>query len=180
MFHLEFTQDGRNVGLRCKIGQDFQLQIERVCSKLLLLIHTFNGHFSRDYSGEPVPERLNPIWILDLLKQKTVSGSGISWAICKSAPRSIQITTPAPNHSVFLQAGCPSCHPANSIKALMAISYLLIKTSNKWPSSRTAQRKQHCCSHSLLLFILLGLSQLRHSIRWISYSTLIIIVYCGH
>ena len=27
-----------------------------------------------------------PIWIL--LKQKTVSGSGISWAICKSAPRS--------------------------------------------------------------------------------------------
>ena len=101
---------------------------------------------------------------LDLLKQKTVSGSGISWAICKSAPRSIQITTLAPNHSVFLQAGRPSCHPANSIKALMAISYLLIKTSNKWPFSRTAQRKQlynrqHCCSHSLLLFILLGLSQ---------------------
>jgi len=36
-----------------------------------------------------------------------VSGSGISWAICKSAPRSRQITTPAPHHSVFLQAGCP-------------------------------------------------------------------------
>jgi len=30
-----------------------------------------------------------------------VSGSGISWAICKSAPRSRQITTPAPHHSVF-------------------------------------------------------------------------------
>ena len=30
-----------------------------------------------------------------------MSGSGISWAICKSAPRSRQITTPAPNHSVF-------------------------------------------------------------------------------
>jgi len=30
-----------------------------------------------------------------------VSGSGISWAICKSAPRSKQITTPAPHHSVF-------------------------------------------------------------------------------
>ena len=26
---------------------------------------------------------------------------GISWAICKSAPRSRQITTPAPHHSVF-------------------------------------------------------------------------------
>ena len=33
------------------------------------------------------------------LKQETVSGSGISWAICKSAPRSRQITTPAPRHS---------------------------------------------------------------------------------
>jgi len=30
-----------------------------------------------------------------------VSGSGISWAICKSAPRSRQITTPAPHRSVF-------------------------------------------------------------------------------
>ena len=36
-----------------------------------------------------------------LLKQETVSGSGISWAICKSAPSSRQITTPAPHHSVF-------------------------------------------------------------------------------
>ena len=40
-----------------------------------------------------------PIWIL--LKQETVSGSGISWAVCKSAPRSRQVTMPAPHHSVF-------------------------------------------------------------------------------
>jgi len=62
--------------------------------------------------------KVKPIWIL--LKQETVSGSGISWTICKSAPRSRQITTPAPHHSSFLQAGCPSCHPANSVKALKA------------------------------------------------------------
>ena len=37
------------------------------------------------------------------------SGSGISWAICKSAPRSRQITTPAPNHSVFYR---PDALPA--------------------------------------------------------------------
>ena len=43
--------------------------------------------------------KLKPVWIL--LKQETVSGSGISWAICKSAPRSRQITTPAPHCSVF-------------------------------------------------------------------------------
>jgi len=55
------------------------------------------------------------MWIL--LKQQTVSGSGISWAICKSAPRSRQTTTPAPHHSV-LQTGCPSCRPTNSVKAL--------------------------------------------------------------
>jgi len=38
----------------------------------------------------------------------------------KSAPRSREITTPAPHHSVVLQAGCPSCHPTNSVKALGA------------------------------------------------------------
>ena len=43
--------------------------------------------------------KAKPTWIL--LKQETVSGSGISWAICRSAPRSRQITTPAPHHSVF-------------------------------------------------------------------------------
>ena len=37
-----------------------------------------------------------------LLKQQTVSGSGISWAICKSAPHSRQITMPAPHHSLFI------------------------------------------------------------------------------
>ena len=50
--------------------------------------HTVNG-----------TRKVKPIWIL--LKQETVSGSGISWAICKSAPRSRQITMPAPHHSVF-------------------------------------------------------------------------------
>jgi len=54
--------------------------------------------------------KVKPIWIL--LKQDTVSGSGISWAICKSASRSRQTTTPAPHHSLFYR------HPANSVKAL--------------------------------------------------------------
>jgi len=49
-----------------------------------------------------------------------VSGSGISWAICKSAPRSRQITTPAPT-TQFLQAGCPSCRPTNGVRALKAL-----------------------------------------------------------
>jgi len=71
--------------------------------------------FVRDYLGEPVPET----WIL--LKQETVSGSGISWAICECAPCSAQITTPTPHHSVFT-AGCPSCCLTNSVKALKAFN----------------------------------------------------------
>ena len=43
--------------------------------------------------------KVKPIWIL--LKQETVSGSKIRWAICKSAPCSRQISTPAPHRSVF-------------------------------------------------------------------------------
>ena len=68
--------------------------------------------------------KVKPIW--SLLKQETVSGSGISWAICKSAPCSKQITMPAPHHSSFLQAGCPSCCPTNSVKALKAKLLLLL------------------------------------------------------
>jgi len=69
--------------------------------------------------------KVKPIWIL--LEQETVSGSGISWAICKSAPSSRQITMPAPHRSVFLQAGCPSCCPTNSVKALKAFASTLSK-----------------------------------------------------
>ena len=39
--------------------------------------------------------KVKPTWIL--LEQETVSGSGISWATCKSAHRSRQITMPAPH-----------------------------------------------------------------------------------
>ena len=43
--------------------------------------------------------KVKPIWIL--VKQETVSGSGVSLAIWKYAPCSRQITTPTPHHSVF-------------------------------------------------------------------------------
>ena len=56
---------------------------------------------------------------LDLLEQETVSGSGICWGICNVCMSS-QTTTPTSHHSVFLQAGCPSCRPTNSVKALKA------------------------------------------------------------
>jgi len=57
--------------------------------------------------------KVKPIWIL--LKQETVSGSGISWTICKSASRSRQITMPAPHHSVFFRPDAlPATQPTAS------------------------------------------------------------------
>ena len=53
---------------------------------------------------------------LYFLEQETVSGRGITWAIRKFAPCPGQ---PCQHLSTqYLQAGCPSCHPTNSIKAL--------------------------------------------------------------
>ena len=54
-------------------------------------------------------QKVKPIWIL--LKQETVSGSGISWAICKSAPHSRQITTPAPPPLSFFTGWMPFLPP---------------------------------------------------------------------
>jgi len=56
---------------------------------------------------------------LDLLEQQTVSGSGISWVMCKSAPRPRQINTPAPQPSSFT-VRMPFWCPTSSIKALKA------------------------------------------------------------
>jgi len=57
--------------------------------------------------------KVKPNWIL--LKQETVSGSGISWAICKSAPCSRQTTTTEPHHSVFYRPDAlPAAQPTVS------------------------------------------------------------------
>jgi len=74
--------------------------------------HTFNGPFS-GLPGWAGTRKAKPIWIL--LKQETVSGSGISWAICKSAPRSRQITMPVPHHSSFYRPDAlPAAQPTAS------------------------------------------------------------------
>jgi len=78
--------------------------------------HPFNGSFSRTTRVSLYQKGKTN---LDFTEAR---GSGISGAMCKSASRSRQITTPAPHHSSFLQAGCPSCRPTNSVKALKAIA----------------------------------------------------------
>ena len=61
--------------------------------------------------GWAATRKVKPISIL--LKQETVSGSSISWAICKSTPRSRQINHSSTPPPCFLQARCPSCRPPN-------------------------------------------------------------------
>jgi len=72
----------------------------------------FNGPLSGTTQVSPY-QKGKPIWII--LKQETVSGSGISWAICKSATRSREVTTPAPHHSVFYRPDAiPAAQPTAS------------------------------------------------------------------
>ena len=79
------------------------------CIPVLSHTHThtcLTAHFPR-LPGWAGTRKVKPIWIL--LKQETVSGSGITWAICKYAPRSRQTTMPAPHHSVLYR---PDALPA--------------------------------------------------------------------
>ena len=73
--------------------------------------------------------KVKPIWIL--LKQETVNGSGISWAICKSAPRSRQITTPATHYSVFYR---PDALPATQPTASKHWRQYAFRTHNTIPN----------------------------------------------
>ena len=79
-------------------------------------IVTHTPHLMAIFPGLPRwagTRKVKPIRIL--LKQETVSGSGISWVICKSAPCSRQTTTPAPHHSVFYrQDALPAAQPTAS------------------------------------------------------------------
>jgi len=63
------------------------------------------------------------IWIL--LKQEAVSGSGISWATCKSAPRSRQITTPHHASTPPLMFYRPDALPAAQPTASMHCAKIL-------------------------------------------------------
>jgi len=69
--------------------------------------------------------------------------SGINWAVC-----TMQVCTllQTDNHAStpplsFLQAGCPSCHPTNSVKALKAKNHqyqqIEIHNNNKNDNNNT-------------------------------------------
>jgi len=66
---------------------------------LLLLLHPFNGLFSKT-TWVSQHQKGKPFWFL--LEQERIGGSDISWTICKSfAPRCRQISMPVLHHSSF-------------------------------------------------------------------------------
>jgi len=86
-----------------------------LCTCTVYVTHT-HTHLTALFPGLPGwagTRKVKPIWTL--LKQETVSSSGVSWTICKSAPRSRQVTTPASHHSVFYRPDAlPAAQPTAS------------------------------------------------------------------
>jgi len=69
---------------------------------MTMMINTHTHPFNGPFSGTTwVSRYLKGETNLDFTVAREKSGSGISWATCKSALCSRQITTPAPHHSVF-------------------------------------------------------------------------------
>ena len=91
----------------CNIDNKYQLFYTRNDHVYVQIVYHMNSSHTHTRLTALCPglprwagtRKVKPIWIL--LKQEAVSGSGISWAICKSAHRSRQITTPASHHSDF-------------------------------------------------------------------------------
>ena len=85
----------------------------------------YNGHF---------PRQLRQVGtILDITGAKDDGGGGDNWSYktCKSPVKSSPQTKPTPS---FIQTGCPSCRPTNSVRALkVKVSH---STDLVTPSSR--------------------------------------------
>ena len=96
---------------------------------VVFLLHTHTHLFNGPFPGLPRwagTRKVKPIWIL--LKQKTVSGSGISWAICKSASCSRQITMPLPHHSSFFIGQMPFLPPNQQCQSTEGSAFFLSVT----------------------------------------------------
>jgi len=85
--------------LNCEL-LDLQKQITDIQQQLLL--HPFNGLFSRTTWVSWYRKGKTSLDLNGARDDGVLGCSGISWTICKqSAPCSRQITTPTPHHSIF-------------------------------------------------------------------------------
>jgi len=126
--------------------------------------HQFNGPFS---GTTQVSRYQKGKTNLDFTEQETVSGSGISWAIYKSAPRSRQITTPAPHHSVFhrpdaLPAAQPTAskHTTPTKKVNKQFVYYTAKVKKAISKFWTLKKDKHEPQHLRFVLTIFGTMQI--------------------
>ena len=94
---------------------------------------SFNYHFFR---WNWISQYQN-VSILDHIGAKGDGGGGNNWSFktC-NAPLKLSRTTNKPTPS-FLMAGCPSCHPTNSVKAVKGNHLKIIKCKNEYQTLDT-------------------------------------------
>jgi len=104
---------------KCNIYYQEECQTRNLATRQKTHTHTpVSRPFVQDYPGEPVPERYN---------QSGFYWSKRQWvAVAPAGPYASLYLAPDrqpcqhPTTRVFLQAGCSSCRPTNSVKALKA------------------------------------------------------------
>ena len=100
----------------------------------------------------------------------------ISLQTDKSAPCSRQITTSSPHHSSFLQAGCPSCHPTNSVKALKAYLDDICATGSAEHNWGLPTRVWMIVINTRFPYVRHYLNVLRHCLNVLTFFGLLIVV----
>ena len=119
-------------------------------------------------------KKVKPIWIL--LKQETVSGSGISWAMYKSAPRSRQVTMyRTPPLSFYRLDALPAAQPTvsehwrqtrNSWQKILFLCVDRWNISLAWQSGRSQRDKLHCHQSNKLIIGVPPSSDARPLCHW--------------
>ena len=106
--------------MKAGVGSHWHIYVSSVGDNSRTHTHTRLMALCPGLPGWAGTRKVKPVWIS--LKQETVSGSGILWAICKSAPRSSQITMPVPHRSVLYR---PDALPATQPTASEAILVII-------------------------------------------------------
>ena len=108
--------------------------------------HPFNGPFSGTTRVSQY-QKGKPIWILR--KQETVSISGISWAICKSAPSSRQITTATPLPLSFFTGRMLFLPPNQHCQSTEGLEINSAKAASDCYIFALIQLVEHLCVYAL-------------------------------
>jgi len=101
---------------------------------------------------------------LNSMEQETVSGSGISWATCKPAPRLRQITMPASHRSIFYRpdafsAAKPTESKHNDISTII-LKHVRPSMSKNLASKMWQYNSIYSCNHSIK--VITSIKRLQH------------------